>query len=190
MVERTNEDRQAAIDALYRVRAVESPPADSGVRTVWHRGRRGAELVSDLDAEGRVTRQELWLHDEVVVWVAGVFRTGTGPRPKDSPPEQSVTWDPAPAKERLERVAQALRTYRGTDRLIGHVRDVLGVSDSVPPPVERPTTETGAERRALEEARRREALREATRRRNLGTIGLVAGALVTLLGLLLLWRSL
>ncbi|MDX2014479.1 MAG: hypothetical protein SFW67_30050 [Myxococcaceae bacterium] len=188
MVERTNEDRQAAIDALYRVRAVESPPADSGVRTVWHRGRRGAELVSDLDSEGRVTRQELWLHDEVVVWVAGVFRTGTGEKAS----EQGVSWDPAPAKERLERVAQALRKYRGSDRLIGHVRDVLGVSDgpAAPAAAVRPTKQPGPERRTLDEARRREALREAARRRSLGTLGLVAGALVTLLGLLLLWRSL
>jgi hypothetical protein len=181
MAERTHEERVAAVEAMFRVRSVESPPNPAGHRTVWHRGRRGAELVSELDAEGQVTWQELRLHDEVLVWVGGVFRTGAGAAAQTS-------WDEAPSKERLERIAKALTSYRGTDKLIGHVRDVLGVKDPVEPPAKRP------QRRApvapVQEAQRREALRESARRRSLGTLGLIAGALVTALGLLMLWRSL
>jgi hypothetical protein len=76
---------------MFRVRAVESPANAEGVRTIWHRGPRGAELVTDIDATGRVLRQRLTILDDVLLWRreqglslavepagAGALRLGTG----------------------------------------------------------------------------------------------------------------
>jgi hypothetical protein len=191
MVALTNEERVAAAESMFRIRAVESPPSVAGLRTVWHRGLKGAQLVSEIDDDGHVTRQELWLHDEVMVWVAGVFRTGAGsPDGKTPKPPESVRWDERPSRERLDRFAAALGKYQGSDRIIRHVRDVLGVTEK-PPVVEVRQRRTPVARRdpALDEAQRREALRQANRRRTLGTMILAAGALLCALGVLLLWRS-
>jgi hypothetical protein len=68
MVERTELERIAAMESMYRFRAVESPPDAQGRRTIWHRGAKGAELVSDIDAEGRVVRHELTLFDDRLRW--------------------------------------------------------------------------------------------------------------------------
>ena len=58
------EKLKAAVQALYRVRAVEGPPGDNGHRSVWHMCAQGAELLSLVDMEGRVQRQELTLLED------------------------------------------------------------------------------------------------------------------------------
>ncbi|MCA2981590.1 MAG: hypothetical protein INH37_25220 [Myxococcaceae bacterium] len=147
-----------------------------------------AELISELDADGRVTRQELRLFDEVLVWVAGVFRTGAGAAgARAGRPAEAVEWDAAPSPDRLARISSALSGYRGADRLIAHVRGVLGLRDGEVPGAPAPGSTPGPA--ALEAASRREADREAARRRSIGTMGLVGGAALTLLGVLLAWRS-
>ncbi len=180
---------------MFRIRAVESPPDLAGIRTIWHRGLKGAELLSEVDASGRVTRQELALFDDVVVWAEGKLRTGesTDLGAKRPRPSEGLTFDERPLDDRLDRIGRALKQYRGADRFIQHVRDVLGVSDDQAPPlVDNPITRSASVVRrdqALDEAARREALRAADRRRSLGLFAIGAGLVLVLVGLVLLWLT-
>jgi hypothetical protein len=190
---RTDEDRVSAVESMFRIRAVESPPDQFGVRTIWHRGLKGAELVSDVDGSGRVTRQELALFDDVIVWSEGQLKTGemrdAAKRPR---PSDELVFDDRPRDERLDRVSRALKKYRGSDRFIQHVRDVLGVSDDAVPLIDEPITRSSAavrEESVLAKARAREIARQAERRKLVGLIGVIAGGLLVALGLLLLWQS-
>lgn len=196
MTLRTDEERVSAVESMFRIRAVESPPDEHGSRTIWHRGLKGAELVSDVDSSGRVTRQELVLFDDVIVWSDGKLKTGETqavsgtkrPRPSDG-----LTWDEGTRAERLDRISKALKQYRGADRFIQHVRDVLGVSDDPSAvPIDAPITRPARairEDAALEEANRRERERKAQRTRQLGIAGIVIGGLLALGGLVMLWLS-
>jgi hypothetical protein len=194
MSQRTDEERVSAVESMFRIRAVESPPDDRGTRTIWHRGLKGAELVTDVDGTGRVTRQELSLFDDVVVWGEGGLKTGeaTTPSSKRPKPSDGLTWDTGSGAERLNRIGNALKRYRGSDRYIQHVRDVLGVSDDGGVPIDAPITRTARavqEDHAAEEAARRASARAAQRRSRLGVIGIVIGGLLALAGLVMLWRS-
>ncbi|MDP3237152.1 MAG: hypothetical protein Q8S33_15450 [Myxococcales bacterium] len=194
MAQRTDEERVSAVESMFRIRAVESPPDERGTRTIWHRGLKGAELVTDVDASGRVTRQELSLFDDVVVWSDGGLKTGESAAPpsKRPKPSEGLTWDTAGGAERLDRIGTALKRYRGSDRYIQHVRDVLGVSDDAGVPIDAPITRTARavrEDHAFEEANRRASARAAKRRSQLGLLGIVAGAVLALAGLVMLWRS-
>jgi len=194
MSERTDEDRVSAVESMFRIRAVESPPDERGTRTIWHRGLKGAELVTDVDGGGRVTRQELSLFDDVVVWGEGGLKTGESiaPPSKRPKPSEGLTWDTTGGDVRVERIGKALKRYRGSDRYIQHLRDVLGVNDEGGVPIDAPLTRTARairEDRAVEEAARRASVRAAQRRSQLGVIGIVVGGLLALLGIVMLWRS-
>lgn len=176
---------------MFRIRAVESPPDQAGQRTIWHRGLKGAELLSEIDATGRVTRQELALFEDVVVWTEGRLRTGesTGGSSKRPRPSEGLSFDDRPKDERLDRIGRALKQYRGADRFIQHLRDVLGVADDQAPvdgPISRPASVL-REDQAFAEARRREIVRLAERRKTLGLVGIVAGGVLVLLSLVLAW---
>lgn len=116
-VERTPEELRAAVETMFRIRAVESPPSAQGLRTVWHRGAKNAELVSELDAHGRVARHELSLFGEVLVWERG--RGFSEPSP-----------------ERMARVVAVLQPYGGGDRIIGHLRKLVLAYDAETHPIE------------------------------------------------------
>lgn len=194
MSQRTDEERVSAVESMFRIRAVESPPDDRGTRTIWHRGLKGAELVTDVDGTGRVTRQELSLFDDVVVWGEAGLKTGESQTPPSRRPKPSegLTWDTTGGEARLDRVGKALKRYRGSDRYIQHLRDVLGVSDEAGVPIDAPITRSARavrEDQAVEEAARRESARAARRRSELGVIGIVVGGLLALLGIVMLWRS-
>lgn len=191
---RTDEERLAAVESMFRIRAVESPPDERGNRTIWHRGLKGAELVSDVDSSGRVTRQELVLFDDVIVWAGGKLRTGQSQAAGDRRPRPSegLAWDDEPHAERLERVTRALKKYKGVDRFVQHVRDVLGVSDDAAPPIDAPITRSAQivrEDRAVAEAERREQERRAARTKRLGIAAVALGAVLALVGLVMLWLS-
>jgi hypothetical protein len=124
-VVRSAEELRAAVDSMFRIRAVESPPDASGLRKVWHRGARDAELVSEIDEAGRVARHEFSLFDDVVVWERGRgFVTGEshtdGGRAADK-----VSFDLTTDPGRLERIAAALKPYVGRDRIIQHLRELV-----------------------------------------------------------------
>lgn len=103
---RTFEELGAAVESLFRVRAVESPPDEQGVRRIWHLGLRGAQLVTDLDSTGEVKGHTLTLFDEVISW-----------------DEAGGLSAPTPAS--LKRAAAGLQTYAGSDRLLQHLRGQL-----------------------------------------------------------------
>src|SRR5687767_6006444 len=59
-----------AVNSLARIRAVESEPDAEGLRTVWHQGAKGADLVSWVDVKGHVTRQDFTLIDDHFTWTS------------------------------------------------------------------------------------------------------------------------
>jgi hypothetical protein len=130
MNEPSAETLKAAVQALYRVRAVEGPPGDDGQRAVWHLCAQGAELLSFVDSQGRVQRQELTLLDEHCVWTSGGgLRTGRVERGGALSSAAAVVHaDPQVVSERLLRAAHALASYEGEDRYILHMKRVLALA--------------------------------------------------------------
>jgi hypothetical protein len=126
------EKLKAAVQALYRVRAVEGPPGDNGQRSVWHMCAQGAELLSLVDSEGRLQRQELTLLDDHYVWTSGEgLRTGRveqGGGSKAGPAAPIIHTDPQLVPFRLVRAALALASYEGEDRYILHMKRVLALA--------------------------------------------------------------
>lgn len=128
------EKLKAAVQALYQVRAVEGPPGDHGHRSVWHMSPQGAELLSLVDMEGRVQRQELTLLEDHYAWSQGEgLRTGRVELErvggsKVNPAAAIVHTDPELVPVRLIRAAAALETYEGEDRYILHIKRVLALA--------------------------------------------------------------
>jgi len=126
------ETLKTAVQALYGVTAVEGPPGENGLRTVWHLCPDGAELLSLVDMDGRVQRQELTLLDDHYIWASGHgVRTGRlarGGANKVGSAEVEVNADPQLVPHRLLRAAQALGTYTGQDRYILHMQRVLALA--------------------------------------------------------------
>lgn len=143
-IPRTEAELQSAIETMFRVRAVESPPDDQGARTIWHRGSKGADLVTWVDAFGRVTRQELYLFDDCLIWEkASGVRTGAAEaRDGAAPSPASIAFDaPGADDSRLGRARQALRAYSGFDKFILHAQQLVGVGEGPPgAPVTREVT--------------------------------------------------
>jgi hypothetical protein len=130
MSDLSSERLKAAVLALYQARPVEGPPGDDGQRSVWHLSSQGAELLSFVDPEGRVQRQELTLLDEHCVWSSGVgLRTGRVEQDGAARAETSVVHpDAQPVPARLLRAALALEHYQGDDRYILHIQRVLALA--------------------------------------------------------------
>ncbi|HEX8438341.1 hypothetical protein [Archangium sp.] len=121
---------KAAILALFQARPMEGPPGDDGQRSVWHLSNHGAELLSFVDGEGRVQRQELTLLDEHCVWTSGVgLRTGRVEQEGAARADTSVVHPDAQlVPARLLRAALALENYQGEDRYILHIQRVLALA--------------------------------------------------------------
>lgn len=195
MAERTDEERVSAVESMFRIRAVESPPDERGARTIWHRGLKGAELVSEVDSSGRVTRQEFALFDDVIQWT-GELKTGRSSAAigsKGATASGQLEWDTTLVSDRVDRVGRALKRYKGNDRFILHVRDVLGVGEEDGPalidaPITRSAPAIRDEVAAAEESQR-ELERSARRRERIGLIGIAIGVTALLLSLVVLWRS-
>ncbi|WP_434386429.1 hypothetical protein [Melittangium boletus] len=130
MTEPSPERVKSAIQALSQARPVEGPPGDDGQRSVWHLSPQGAELLSFVDTDGRVQRQELTLLGEHCVWTSGVgLRTGRVEQEGASRAETSVVHpDLEPVPARLLRAAVALEDYQGEDRYILHMQRVLALA--------------------------------------------------------------
>ncbi|WNG54383.1 hypothetical protein F0U59_06000 [Archangium gephyra] len=130
MSDLSSERLKTAVLALYQARPVEGPPGDDGQRSVWHLSTQGAELLSFVDPEGRVQRQELTLLDEHCVWSSGVgLRTGRVEQDGAVRTETSVVHpDAQPVPARLLRAALALEHYQGEDRYIQHIQRVLALA--------------------------------------------------------------
>ncbi|MFP2912363.1 hypothetical protein ACLESD_46550 [Pyxidicoccus sp. 3LFB2] len=131
MADSSVETLKTAVQALYRVTAVEGPPGENGLRTVWHLCPDGAELLSLVDLDGRVQRQELTLLDDHYIWASGQgVRTGSLERAANKARTAAVVVnaDPQLVPHRLLRAAQALGTYTGQDRYILHMQRVLALA--------------------------------------------------------------
>jgi hypothetical protein len=134
VLQRTPAELKAAIDTLFRVRAVESPPDDHGARTIWHRGAKGADLITYVASDGTVTRQELFLFDDYYLWDrAGGLKTGVsienaGSAGARASGDIAFDHDAVLGGRRLEHAAQALLPYAGTDKLIAHAKKALSVA--------------------------------------------------------------
>lgn len=123
---RSAEELRAAVDSMFRIRAVESPPDAAGLRKVWHRGARHAELISEIDFAGRVARHEFSLFDDVVIWERGRgFVTGMAQLEGSTRGAANVAFDLTTDPERVQRIAAALEPYSGRDRIIQHLRELV-----------------------------------------------------------------
>ena len=103
---RTPQELQQAVDSMFRIRAVESPPDAQGCRRIWHRGTAGAELLTEVDETGRVISQELTLFEDRLRWDR---ERGFGGFPLEEDPP-------------LGRAAAALAGYAGADRFLKHLQ--------------------------------------------------------------------
>jgi hypothetical protein len=123
----TEEQCREAVQALYRVRAVEKPPGPDGRREIWHQGAKYSELLSTVDATGRLEEQEFVLFREVLRWQRGGGMR-TGKLAADAPDVSSrsnVSWDAQPSPVRLFRSKKALASYTGDDAYLKHLRDAI-----------------------------------------------------------------
>ncbi len=200
VLQRTPAELKAAIDTLFRVRAVESPPDDHGARTIWHRGAKGADLITYVASDGTVTRQELFLFEDYYLWDrAGGLKTGVsiekaGSAGARASGDIAFDHDAVLRGRRLEHAAEALQPYTGTDKLIAHARKAVTVAakggsfdgDEIV------TRSAGAVRlsdlkEASQELQKRELdARLANQRRNLW---LLVGAAVILGAVVTLWLA-
>lgn len=146
MADSSVETLKTAVQALYRVTAVEGPPGENGLRTVWHLCPDGAELLSLVDVDGRVQRQELTLLEDHYIWASGQgVRTASLERGANKARTAAVVVnaDPQLVPHRLLRAAQALGTYTGQDRYILHMQRVLALArEGLEMGVQRPTEPT------------------------------------------------
>jgi hypothetical protein len=117
--------------SLARSRAVESPPGEDGLKALWHPcAAAGADLATYLDGRGRVQRQELILLGDFLLWTRqGGLRTGAvTPEPPSAagrPLSASVVFDAALQPVRILRVDAALAGYKGGDRALLHLQEVV-----------------------------------------------------------------
>ncbi|MFT3836118.1 MAG: hypothetical protein QM723_03860 [Myxococcaceae bacterium] len=143
MVTHSETELSQAVTSMFRVRAVESPPDPNGERTIWHRGAKGADLVTWIDTLGKVTRQELYLFEDCLVWEKGVgLRTGAQQEPlgtKPAPEPIAIAFDPEHDKARLKRARSGLNTYAGDDKCIVHARQLVNQATRGEPEDELPS---------------------------------------------------
>jgi hypothetical protein len=119
----------AAVQALYRIRAVEKPPDAEGLREIWHHCAQGAELISFVNPHGRLVRQELSLLTDYFAWtsaaglVTGSCQDAEGS--KANRPTDRLALDATPDALRIDRAAKALASYSGSDAYLLHIRRVI-----------------------------------------------------------------
>lgn len=167
------------------MKAVESAPDARGHREIWHAGGVEADLVSHVDATGRVLQQELRLFDDYLVWRHGArLRTGRV-RPRThavAPRQDEIDFDLTPSRELLERARLAAETYRGADPYVQHLVRMLGVHGMAGAAVvTRPSHE-------LLQRRLQRELKRDTARSSLRYVYVAVGAAALTLAMLLMGR--
>lgn len=115
------------VQSINRIRVAERIDPD-GNRQVWHQGD-DVDLISSVDLEGRVRRQELTLGGDYFLWVAnqglqtGAIGAQTGSSASRS--SELVTLDASIDQERLQLASRALLPYTGEDKYVLHIRFVI-----------------------------------------------------------------
>ncbi len=201
VLQRTPGELKTAIDTMFRIRAVESPPDEQGARTIWHRGAKGADLITWVDQEGKVTRQELFLFEDYFLFdraaglKTGVSLDKVGSTASRGSGDIAFDQDAVLRRKRLEHAAQALAGYDGADKLIAHVKQVVALAaQGKAVDVEETVTRSASKVRlddvvaASQELQQRElAARLVMRKRN---IFLVLGAAILSAGTIAIWMAL
>ena len=200
VLQRTPGELKSAIDTMCRIRAVESPPDDQGARTIWHRGAKGADLITYVDSEGKVARQELFLFEDYFLFDRGTgLRTGValdkvGSAGARASGDIAFDQDASLRKKRLEQAAVALAPYAGEDKLIGHVKQIVTLAaQGRSVELEETVTRSASKVRlddvlaASQELQKRElAARLALRKRN---VFLALGAAIIAAGTVAMWLA-
>lgn len=200
VLQRTPGELKTAIETMFRIRAVESPPDEHGSRTIWHRGAKGADLITYVDNEGRVSRQELFLFEDYFLFDRGTgLRTGValdkvGSAGARASGDIAFDQDASLRKKRLEQAALALAPYAGEDKLIGHAKQVVTLAaQGKSVDVEETVTRSASKVRlddvlaASQELQRRELqARLAMRKRN---VFLALGAAIIAAGTVAMWLA-
>jgi hypothetical protein len=124
----SNRKLVAAVQSLARIRVLEQQEAD-GLRRVWHQGAEGGDLLSWVDPQGRLLRQELTLLDDYFLWTSTQgARTGAttdSGGAATARASEMVAFDPFVSADRVHRGLAALKLYRGQDRYILHFHEIL-----------------------------------------------------------------
>lgn len=188
-VARTPEELRAAVDSMFRIRAVESPADATGLKKVWHRGARHAELISEIDLTGRVARHEFSLFDDVLVWERGRgFVTGATQVEGSTRGAAKVAFDLTTDPERMMRVSAALAPYQGRDRIIHHLRELVVNQKEGTQPVEDLGQVTGSNP-TLEAQPAKTAAPPPRARRSMGLLWVGIGLMVIAIALALIALS-
>lgn len=122
-----NSKAAEAVKSINRIRVAERKDPD-GTRHVWHQGD-DVDLISLVDREGKLQRQELTLFEDYFVWVVNQgLRTGTVNKLEGSAAAHSselVKLDASISRERIAGASQALGAYSGADKYVLHIRYVV-----------------------------------------------------------------
>ncbi len=116
-----------AIGSLVRVSAHDAKPNEKGERLILHRGDGNAELFSQVQADGKLIKQQLVLFGDVILWQHGVpVRTGAeGGGVTAAPGFAGADLDGKLDRDRLGRLRVAVDGYRGSDHYIAHLVRVV-----------------------------------------------------------------
>jgi hypothetical protein len=110
---------------LRRVRVAERATPDGG-KKVWHQGEGGAEVISFVDPDGRVTRQELYLDDRVAVWrPSAPISSGRLARADSATDAEAVLPDATLHVPTLHDAVALLDGYQGDDKYLAHLRTAV-----------------------------------------------------------------
>jgi hypothetical protein len=127
--------------SLRRVTLADRPLPEGG-KKVWHQGDEGVEVLSFVDAEGRVLRQECYLGHEAVVWqtdrplnTAAVQGSARGAGIARS---ELLVNDERPRASVMRAALELLRAAPANDLYLKHLRDIVdssvqGLDDSDDP---------------------------------------------------------
>jgi len=112
--------------SLRRVRVADRP-LDGGGKKVWHQGEQGAEVISFVDADGHVTRQETYVGGAVVVWEHQRPLT-TGTMRMESSAGDTLAPDSTVRVPSVLNAVSLLEGYSGDDKYLQHLRAVLSIA--------------------------------------------------------------
>ncbi|MBS2027292.1 MAG: hypothetical protein JST54_05240 [Deltaproteobacteria bacterium] len=102
---------------------------DDGGKKVWHQAGAEVEVISHVDPDGHVTRQECYVEGALVVWERGKpVTTGTvqgGGRGSGIAPAQGLVQDVDPSVVVVEEALSMLKAAPPGDRYLDHFRAEL-----------------------------------------------------------------
>ncbi len=117
----------AAVRSLLRIRAYETTDG-TGLRRVWHQGTDGADLLTWVNADGKVVRQEFTLLEDHFVWTPDGLRTAAVDEVGGSMASEAsatVHFDAEISRQRVAVAHAALLSFTGEDKYVLNIRRIL-----------------------------------------------------------------